>query len=243
MDNLNTFAEWLKVNTSLSETSINHYKSGISAISKQFYDVKVLDKPLTEMNSLEIEIAILILLSDKTFLAKDETGRRMYSNAIKHYASFSKDELCPLQREDAISQKINDDVSISVTERSQIIKSRIGQGTFKQRLLEKYNCKCIMTGITDRRLLIASHVKPWSVSSNSDRLSVDNGLLLSPMYDKLFDLGLISFSNKSELLISSDLKQENQKKLGLVSRCYYELLMSTKLSENLEYHRDCVFLQ
>jgi len=59
MDNLNTFAEWLKVNTSLSETSINHYKSGISAISKQFYDVKVLDKPLTEMNSLKLKLLFL----------------------------------------------------------------------------------------------------------------------------------------------------------------------------------------
>ena len=100
--------------------------------------------------------------------------------------------------------------NLNETERTAIVKSRVGLGLFRKKLLEKYNSTCIITGVSVKRLLIASHIKPWAVSDNEERLSDENGLLLSPTYDKLFDYGLITFTNLGRLLFhrSSPLRIE-----------------------------------
>jgi predicted restriction endonuclease len=81
------------------------------------------------------------------------------------------------------------------------VASRKGQGLFKSRVtyVEK---GCRVTGAKGQRYLIASHIKPWSKSNNIEKLDGYNGLLLSPHIDRLFDKGLISFSDDGDLLIS-----------------------------------------
>ena len=64
-------------------------------------------------------------------------------------------------------------------------------------------------------LLIASHIKPWSESSNKEKLDRYNGLLLLPNYDKLFDKHLISFDDDGKIIISSQIKEEEYKVLGI----------------------------
>ena len=59
----------------------------------------------------------------------------------------------------------------------------MGQGQFRKKVLQKYESRCIITGIDNPRLLLASHIKPWAVSSNAERLNSENGLCLSPAYD------------------------------------------------------------
>ncbi|MCJ7989307.1 HNH endonuclease [Priestia sp. OVS21] len=54
----------------------------------------------------------------------------------------------------------------------------------------------------DQRLLIASHIKPWKDSNDKERLDLNNGLLLCPNHDWLFDKGYISFTDKGEILIT-----------------------------------------
>jgi len=85
------------------------------------------------------------------------------------------------------------------TTKEQLVSSRRGQGKFKKRVAKRER-SCRVTGETNKSLLIASHIKPWKVSSNSERLDGDNGLLLAPHVDKLFDRGLISFSDSGDLL-------------------------------------------
>ena len=92
-------------------------------------------------------------------------------------------------------------LSIKQTEKERLIKARIGQGKFKKLLIQR-ECKCALCGVTDPRMLIASHIKPWSTSTNEERLDVHNGLLLCPNHDALFDKQLISFSNQGEITIS-----------------------------------------
>jgi len=91
---------------------------------------------------------------------------------------------------------------ITVTQKQQLIQARIGQGLFRQNV-ERIEKACRITAVNDRRLLIASHIKPWKISTNEERLDGHNGLLLSPHIDKLFDKGWISFSEKGALLVSS----------------------------------------
>lgn len=90
---------------------------------------------------------------------------------------------------------------IPETTKEQIVKSRRGHGQFRRRLevLEK---RCRVTGVSDLRHLRASHIKPWRVCSNIERLDGNNGLLLSPHIDHLFDRNLISFEDNGQMLTS-----------------------------------------
>lgn len=68
-------------------------------------------------------------------------------------------------------------------------------------------CKCVLCGGTDPRVLIASHIKPWSASTNEERLDVNNGLLFCPNHDALFDKHIISFDLDGKIVISQTLEE------------------------------------
>jgi len=87
---------------------------------------------------------------------------------------------------------INERKDIASTEKEQLIKARRGQGIFKSNLYD-VESRCRITGISDNRFLIASHIKPWSMSDDREKLDGNNGLLLAPHVDKLFDQGWITF--------------------------------------------------
>lgn len=142
--------------------------------------------------------------------------------------------------DERLENLVYSDTSISVTEKEMIIQARIGQGIFRENIIKKYT-KCIITGITDKRLLVASHIKPWRSSNNIERLSSENGLLLSPLYDKLFDIGLISFDKNMKIIISQDLSKNNINKLYIDKNITYIKSPSTELKHNMEYHRELIF--
>jgi len=101
------------------------------------------------------------------------------------------------------------------TERSGLVNSRVGQGYYRQIIREKWGNKCPVTGCEIIRILIASHIVPWSESNDVERLDADNGILLSPSADSLFDRHLISFTDQGELLLSKKLEPLELKKLGI----------------------------
>jgi hypothetical protein len=53
--------------------------------------------------------------------------------------------------------------------------------------------------------LRASHIKPWRTSDDTEKQDGDNGLLLVPHVDALFDKGLISFADDGSILLSEKL--------------------------------------
>jgi hypothetical protein len=81
------------------------------------------------------------------------------------------------------------------TERKGLVTSRVGQGAYRKRIIHRWEYKCAVTEFNKLEVLIASHIVPWSESNDNERLDADNGLLLSPTYDALFDRHLISFEN------------------------------------------------
>ncbi len=107
---------------------------------------------------------------------------------------------------ESIVTGVPEQIEITETEKEQVIKSRIGQSVFKKALLIREK-KCGLCGITDERFLVASHIKPWSESNNQERLDVNNGFLLCPNHDALFDKGYISFNNDGRILISENLDE------------------------------------
>lgn len=127
---------------------------------------------------------------------------------------------------------------LAQTTKEQLVKARRGQGLFKSRV-ENIEACCRVTGIAQRRHLIASHIKPWRDASNDERLDGNNGLMLAPHIDHLFDKGYISFSDQGELLISNQLKPEVLTLWGVevsnVGR------FNPRQQLYLNYHRQCIF--
>ena len=103
----------------------------------------------------------------------------------------------------------------SRTERRGLVTSRVGQGYYRQQIIDRWEGKCPITGISIASLLIASHIVPWSQSNDEEKLDVNNGILLSPNFDALFDRHLISFENDGSILISTKLSPKDIEALGV----------------------------
>lgn len=86
------------------------------------------------------------------------------------------------------------------------INQRIKQNFFRRAVLSSYRGRCCISGISESKLLIASHIVPWSADKNS-RLNPSNGLCLSSLHDRAFDCGLISIDSNYCILISDRLKR------------------------------------
>lgn len=239
---INNFSDWLNNTTKLSDSSIYKYFRAIKSISNDMMLKGVINKSLFQMNSVEIDFTIPIILNDISFINKDLQGHSMYSRALKYYRAYSCEENDSDEHYKNIIKEINNS-SLAATEKESLIKSRRGQGTFRESLIKKYSSTCIVTGVNLKTLLIASHIKPWSVSNNHERLSSENGLLLSATFDQLFDKGYISFKDNGQMIISRNIDEENKNKLNISSYTYVNLLPTSELLNNLEYHRDVVFIK
>lgn len=138
-------------------------------------------------------------------------------------------------------QKIVQDASISETERTSLTKSRNGQQLFRERVSNQEPC-CRVTGITNKDYRIASHIKPWSHSNNRERLDGNNGLLLAPHIDHLFDNGLISFDASGTLLVSPAADIESLRLMGVpVDETFNAGSFNEQQQAYLKYHRHEVF--
>lgn len=128
---------------------------------------------------------------------------------------------------------------LTETERAYMRTARIGQGDFRDQLLKRYDARCPVTGIENTELLVASHIKPWHECSNAERLDPDNGILLSALADKLFDRGLLSFSDDGGSILSPQLSASDQ---ILVSKMLQRKpALTHRNREYLDYHRRAVF--
>lgn len=123
----------------------------------------------------------------------------------------------------------------------EIRQARVGQGSYRQKLLDE--CPfCPISKITEPSLLIASHIKPWAIADKVERIDPKNGFILSPLYDKLFDQGWITFTNERRVRVSHWLSSENQRKIGVKDGNFIQMLpMDEKRKVYMEYHRRMVF--
>lgn len=156
--------------------------------------------------------------------------------------SSIKHDLAPLSDDDSeyeISLEIEARKLTGDLEKIQLTKSRRGQGIFKAnvRLVEDH---CRITGVSNIKHLRASHIKPWSASTNDEKLDGFNGLLLSPHVDHLFDRGFISFKNSGDLLISKELNRRILDQWSIKANQNVGDFKDGQIVY-LEYHRDVVF--
>ncbi|MBB1432062.1 HNH endonuclease [Pseudoalteromonas sp. SG43-4] len=117
------------------------------------------------------------------------------------------------------------------------VNVRRGQDYFKALVSDVCNARCVVTGVKDQTpsILIGSHIKAWSKSSDEERMDGENGLLLAPHIDKLFDVYLISFSDNGEILVSNKLSPTVLDNWGVNLNKIYSL--TPKQFEYMKVHR------
>ena len=119
---------------------------------------------------------------------------------------LSKTQHKPIER---ILNFEEDLICIDGKERERLIKVRVNQNNFRQRILASYNEKCCVTGLSIPSLLIASHIIPWA-KNEQERLNPRNGLCLNSIHDQAFDKGLISLSSDYKIKLSKEIIARKQ---------------------------------
>lgn len=123
-------------------------------------------------------------------------------------------------------------------EQEVIVKTRINQDKFRTGLIKKFGCRCCLCGVNFDKLLVASHIKPWAKSDKHEKLDMNNGLLLCPNHDKLFDSGLISFEDDGTIIISDMLDETNRIFMNVDEKMRIKVTADSK--GYLKYHREKV---
>jgi hypothetical protein len=137
------------------------------------------------------------------------------------------------------AEEVLNDPELTPTEKHVLATARVGQGMFKEQV-RRIEPNCRITGLSDSKYLIASHMRPWRDSNNAERLDGHNGLLLSPHVDHLFDRGLITFRNSGQPVVSAQINS------AVPEHWHLDFLrhgkpFSLKQIPYLEYHRDVIF--
>lgn len=230
-----TFEDWMRYR-GLSEKSIQNYRGAIkSTLSKLAIDHALIAGPLTSLTSpdafKDVDAKIRQL---PEFQEDDQRGNGMYGAALRKFAEYLSEGFSNDLAADI--DTILDNVEIHETEKSELVKSRIGQGKFRQRLLSYWD-SCAVTGFRDPNLLVASHIKPWRVCNDAERLDPYNGLLLVPNLDKAFDRGLVTFEQYGPIKISPLLSHAEV--LGIVPTM--RVILSEQHAPYMDFHRSEVF--
>ena len=115
---------------------------------------------------------------------------------------------------------------------------RVKQAAYRSSLLDAMPF-CPFTYVADDRLLVACHIKPYSECDEEEKYDSKNGIIMTPTYHTLFDLGFISFENDGTLLISPFISNITKKRLNLKDGM--PIRLQTGSDKYLEYHRENIF--
>lgn len=229
------FAQWLTTQGVSSGTSAKYDRAVYGRVSELALKLKLTHMPLNQHTDPDSVLRVLFLMgATEEFREFNRVGHQMYSAAINHYENYTKS--LKEQSLGAELNRIQELPDVPETTKASLVASRLGQGTFRSNLISLWG-SCSVTGYPGTTMLIASHIKPWSASSNQERLDPNNGLLLTPNIDRAFDLGLVTFDANGAIQISSHLQAPES--LGILRSMR---LRDMKLTKGyLDYHRSTVF--
>lgn len=229
------FEEWM-LHRGLSRSSADKYVGAIQGpLSQWAIESGIMAGPLTSLTSLTVfnDVSSRIRLLP-IFQERNERGHNMYSSALVKFTEYLAEGYAGDVETDIDS--ILDDSAVSETERHDLVKCRIGQGTFRQKLIAYWKT-CAVTGYKDTGLLVASHIKPWRACTNAERLNPFNGLLLTPNLDRAFDAGLITFGQDGIISLSPLLSDPQQ--LGIETGM--RVTLASQHEPFMAFHRASVF--
>jgi hypothetical protein len=202
--------------------------------------------PLTQSGNGVQNIYLAELPRELALVLADLIGPEIGALARQEVVFDSKSTSASPERgvwEDHIREDIQNDPALEISEKQALVLARRGQGVFRDRV-QALEQRCRVTLVDRLEHLRASHCKPWRDSSNEERLDADNGLLLTPSIDHLFDRGFISFKTNGELLVSPVAHRESLERMGVsTARTVNVGSFRDRQARFLEYHRDAVFLK
>lgn len=188
------FHKWLIEEKSLSQATASKYNLVIKNRILEWLPSYEIPK-----NSIEFEALKQTIFALDIYQERNRVGNNMYSSALNHYGNYLKEQ-------DLSDPMMFTENRIFTSEAERLIKVRLTQNKFRKGLFDIHQC-CAISGLNNPKFLIASHIKPWALSNDAERLDSCNGFLLTPNYDRLFDQGFISFKNTGEILIAKTLSQ------------------------------------
>ena len=149
-----------------------------------------------------------------------------------------------IEWEEELENSLRDDHTLSVTERKSVVLARRGQGIFKSNVCKRESF-CRITGVSDITHLRASHIKPWRYCEDHlEKLNGDNGLLLTPTIDHLFDRGFISFDDNGDILKSPVANEDSLRRMGIDLAVKDNVGgFNREQASFMDYHRREVFLE
>lgn len=232
------FFRFMTSDKTINNKSRTNYLSWLRFLSQKH----TIDSSLTEDGISEI------LEKEK----EDQKNRIIYNtqrdlgnfkSALRKYLTFIDSDYTKKQDETILSEikKIEKNKDLKHTEKQSIKKSRIGQGIFRNNLIQYWE-GCSISGCQFFDILIASHIKPWAESNNTERLNTFNGLLLLPNFDKLFDKGYISFNSNGKIIFSNFFPQTDRHLLNIPPNTSLKKVEEKHLSF-LKYHNDNCLIQ
>ena len=173
-----------------------------------------------------------------------------FANNIEELSYYAQNILAQLQHttvKDLLPDLQLDSLPLGM-DKEQQTKVRIGQYFFRMSVLMSYGNACCVTGLNNRELLVASHIKPWSVSNTeTERTNPCNGLCLNSMHDKAFDKGLITIDKSYHIVNSRFIKDAVMDDKTREWFSFYdgkEIILPDKFlpgKEFIEYHNDVIF--
>jgi predicted restriction endonuclease len=158
----------------------------------------------------------------------------MYSAAMKQFAAYLADISDETLQEDL--EEVINRADINKTEKLALISARVGQGKYRSNLIDYWE-RCALTGFSNVRFLVASHIKPWRKSINQERLDPFNGLLLLPNLDKVFDLGFITFTEQGKIIVSEHL--DDAENIGVTRDM--SVALENEHQVYMKFHREVMF--
>tara|TARA_R110002167_G_scaffold115848_3_gene290458 strand:- start:7055 stop:7732 length:678 start_codon:yes stop_codon:yes gene_type:complete len=180
------------------------------------------------------------------YLRESKNTREIYTSdsaisdiksALNKYLAFISSDL----NVSNVASDISTIAGVASTTTKSEIETRLGHGKYRKELIALWS-KCAVTEFDRVDLLIASHIKPWSQSTDLERIDPFNGLLLSPTLDKLFDRGYISFTAEGSLIISPLLNDQDIEQLG-ITRSMKLYKVEAGCLPYLEFHREFVYVE
>jgi len=203
---------------------------------------------LSNIASLDPEITSTGRKGLKGASAADKLMWKEMQNNWEDFAAESYQAISSIDADARFSDEQSSEAQVDYAgiDKITVTKTRIGQGFFRKAVLSAYNYRCSITGLSIPKLLVASHIIPWR-EDVANRLNPRNGLALSMLHDKAFDLGMITINEDMTVKISKKLQANNDFYVtALLSYNMKPILLPDKFQPHpdfLAYHREHVFEQ
>ena len=213
-----------------------------SALAMKLSNIASLDPEITSTGRSGLKGASS---SDKVMWEEMQTDWNHFANEMQQAVTAFEIAELSMDADDVTVSEVDKPIDYSGSNKTVQTTTRVGQNFFRRSVLSAYDYRCCMTGLTVTKLLVASHIIPWGVNTEN-RLNPSNGLCLSMLHDKAFDVGILTILEDMTISVSQKFTDDsdqffNSALLAYDGRPIFSPKKFKPHAEFLAYHREHVF--